>query len=555
MSTARMDPPPSDTEKDVKVPQHDSDGSSPDVEALHSEGIAPPGAIPGADNNAVSLEREKSILRKLDKRIVPMVMWTYLMNMMDRGMFYRWRLSGCRVSLLTRVVNIGNARLFNMEADLGMDPNGGQFQLAVSVLFITYCVRSFETPPCFRAKQTLTRHKQLFEAPSNMIIKKMKPARYLAGLTLAWGIVATLSALVNNFASLLACRLILGLLEAGFFPGVVLYLSMFYGRRSLALRIALFYGTAALSGAAGGLVAYGISFMNGFNGWNAWRWIILINGLPTLVTGLVIPFVLPNSPETTRFLDEGEKRDLVLIHEAQVGRAKNLTHMVKEDVWDAVRDWTTWTYCIALFPQLIMLYSFVVFLPTIINGLGTWTPAEVQAMTIPVYMFGAIVYVLCAWQSDKTQRRGYFIMGAICSAMVGYGMLYADAGAGVSYAGCFFVSVGIFLSAGISFAWVPVNNPRYGKRAFSTGMHLTIGNSSGVAAPFLFLGNDGFRTGYTISMVLLAFGLVLNIILHLHFKRQNKERDEGKQDYLMEGKTQLELEAMGEKNPQFRFAI
>lgn len=86
-----MDPPPSDTEKDVKVPQHDSDGSSPDVEALHSEGIAPPGAIPGADNNAVSLEREKSILRKLDKRIVPMVMWTYLMNMMDRGMFYRWR--------------------------------------------------------------------------------------------------------------------------------------------------------------------------------------------------------------------------------------------------------------------------------------------------------------------------------------------------------------------------------------------------------------------------------------------------------------------------------
>ncbi|EHA58131.1 hypothetical protein MCOR27_004741 [Pyricularia oryzae] len=515
MSTARMDPPPSDTEKDVKVPQHDSDGSSPDVEALHSEGIAPPGAIPGADNNAVSLEREKSILRKLDKRIVPMVMWTYLMNMMDR-------------------VNIGNARLFNMEADLGMDPNGGQFQLAVSVLFITYC---------------------LFEAPSNMIIKKMKPARYLAGLTLAWGIVATLSALVNNFASLLACRLILGLLEAGFFPGVVLYLSMFYGRRSLALRIALFYGTAALSGAAGGLVAYGISFMNGFNGWNAWRWIILINGLPTLVTGLVIPFVLPNSPETTRFLDEGEKRDLVLIHEAQVGRAKNLTHMVKEDVWDAVRDWTTWTYCIALFPQLIMLYSFVVFLPTIINGLGTWTPAEVQAMTIPVYMFGAIVYVLCAWQSDKTQRRGYFIMGAICSAMVGYGMLYADAGAGVSYAGCFFVSVGIFLSAGISFAWVPVNNPRYGKRAFSTGMHLTIGNSSGVAAPFLFLGNDGFRTGYTISMVLLAFGLVLNIILHLHFKRQNKERDEGKQDYLMEGKTQLELEAMGEKNPQFRFAI
>ncbi|KAL0938280.1 major facilitator superfamily transporter [Colletotrichum truncatum] len=491
-------------EEKASWPQN-SDASSGQVETVEQAF--------NTDSDIVDKATERAVLRKLDYRIVPMVMWVYLMNMMDR-------------------VNIGNARLFKMEKDLNLQ--GGQFQLAVSVLFITYC---------------------LFEAPSNMIIKRLQPARYLAGLTLCWGLVATFSAFVQNFAALVACRLLLGLFEAGFFPGVVLYLSMFYSRRSLALRIAYFYGTAAASGVAGGLVAYGISFMDGTAGWSAWRWIILINGLPTIVTGFVIPFVLPNSPETAKFLSDEDKRNLVRIHEQQIGRARNLREMEWDDVKDGIRDWTTWAYCFALFPMLTMLYSFVVFLPTIIHGLGQWNATEVQAMTVPVYAVGAIVYVACARLSDLTQRRGYFVMGSIVSSIVGYGMLIAEKGNAVSYAGTFFVSIGIFTSAGISFAWVPSNNPRYGKRAFSTGMHLTIGNSSGVAAPFLFADSNSFATGYAASMGMLVFSFALNVILHMHFRRQNKLRDEGKQDYLMEGKTEEEIEAMGEKSPRFRFAI
>ncbi|KPM42328.1 hypothetical protein AK830_g4225 [Neonectria ditissima] len=468
----------------------------------------------GSDDLYVDKAAERAVLRKLDYRIIPMVMWVYLMNMMDR-------------------VNIGNARLFNMENDLGM--TGSDFQLAVSVLFVTYC---------------------LFEAPSNLIIKRLQPSRYLAGLTLAWGLTATFSAWVNSTGALIACRLLLGLCEAGFFPGVVLYLSMFYGRRSLALRIAYFFSTAAMSGILGGLVAYGISFMDGHLGWRAWRWIILINGIPTIVTGIVIPFVLPNSPETARFLTDEDKANLVKIHEAQVGKAPNLRHLEWDDVKDGIKDWTTWAYCFALFPLLAMLYSFVVFLPTIIHGMGEWSPAEVQAMTVPVYTVGAVVYIISARLSDATQRRGYFIMGSIISSIIGYAMLISNKGNGVSYAGCCFVSIGIFAGAGISFAWVPTNNPRYGKRAFSTGMHLTIGNSSGVAAPFLFATKDSprFVPGYAGSMGMLGFSLALNILLHLHFKRQNKLRDEGKLDHLIEGKTELEIEAMGERSPRFRFA-
>ncbi|KAJ3534006.1 hypothetical protein NM208_g7729 [Fusarium decemcellulare] len=467
----------------------------------------------GENVEFVDKATERAVLRKLDYRIVPMVMWVYLMNMMDR-------------------VNIGNARLFNMEADLNMKNN--DFQLSVSVLFITYC---------------------LFESPSNLIIKRLQPARYLAGLTLCWGITATFSAWVNNLGALIACRLLLGVFEAGFFPGVVLYLSMFYGRRSLALRIAYFFSTAAISGVAGGLVAYGISFMDGALGWRAWRWVILINGAPTILTGIVIPFVLPNSPETCKFLTDEDKVNLRKVHEQQVGRARNSRELLKEDVMDAIKDWTTWAYCFALFPTLAMLYSFVVFLPTIIHELGEWNSAEVQAMTVPIYAIGAIVYLIGARLSDLTQRRGYFVMGGISSAIIGYAMLISGKGPAVSYAGCCFVSIGIFLSSGISFAWVPSNNPRYGKRAFSTGMHLTVGNASGVASPFLFDNKykPHFRPGYGGSMGMLAFSMLLNVILHLHFKRQNKLRDEGKQDYLLEGKTEEEIESMGERSPRFRF--
>lgn len=332
---------------------------------------------------------------------------------------------------------------------------------------------------------------------------------------------------------------------------------MFYGRRNLALRVAFFFATAAVSGFAGGLVSYGISDLDYARGWRAWRWIILINGAPTILTGMLIPFVLPNSPETAKFLTKEDQDNLVRIHESQLGRAHNLRNMVKADAVDALKDWTTWAYCLALFPTLAMLYSFVVFLPTIIEGMGQWDEAQVQAMTAPVYAVGAIVYVICARVSDMTQRRGYFVMGSICSSILGYSMLIANAGNEVSYAGCFFVSIGIFVSSGISFAWVPTNNPRYGKRAMSTGLHLTIGNSSGVMSPFLFAADQGptYRPGYGASIGLLVFALVLNVVLHLHFKRQNKLRDEGKQDYLLEGKTELEIEAMGERSPRFRFAI
>jgi len=189
---------------------------------------------PKVDPNTLEIDHvaERKLVRKLDLMIVPPVMLLYLFSFLDR-------------------VNIGNARLYGLEEDLGMA--GDQFQVAVSILFVTYI---------------------LSELPSNLVIKKFTPSRWLAFLTTAWGITATLTGVVQSYGGLIACRLVLGALEGGLFPGLTIYLTLFYTRREIALRVGYLFVSAAISGSVGGLLAYGIGFMDGTAGQRGWRWIM-----------------------------------------------------------------------------------------------------------------------------------------------------------------------------------------------------------------------------------------------------------------------------------------
>lgn len=386
-----------------------------------------------------------------------------------------------------------------------------------------------------------------------MIIKRLRPARYLAGLAFAWGMVATFTAFVQNFAGLVACRLLLGLFEAGMFPGIMLYLTMFYNRKNIALRTAYFFATAAISGATGGLVAYGVGSLDGTAGWRGWRWVLLIVGIPAALTGFVVPFVLPNSPQEAKFLTEQDKRNLVLLREAEIGQTKAAQELHWDDVKDGTKDWTIWAFAVCQYCSNSMLYSFSVFLPTIINQIGDWTTPEVQALTIPVYSLGAITYVVMGRLSDVTQIRGPFAIGGTLISILGYCLLIANRGSGLSFAGCFFVAMGCYTAVGTALAWLTSNNPRYGKRAFGSGMQLTVGNSAGVAAPFLFSNATAptFYPGYGASIGLLCVSTTIFTTLHFYWRRQNSKRAAGKEDWKIEGKTDEEVAEMGDKSPRF----
>ncbi|KAL4788191.1 major facilitator superfamily domain-containing protein [Aspergillus varians] len=456
---------------------------------------------------------EKALLRKLDMWIVPPVMLLYLLSFLDR-------------------VNIGNARLYGMEEDLGLE--GNQYQIVVSILFVTYI---------------------LSELPSNLVIKRFRPSRWISFITTGWGLVATLTGVSQSYGGMIACRVILGALEGGLFPGLTIYLTMFYTKREYALRIGYLFVSAAIAGSLGGLLGYGIGYMDGVGGVRGWRWIIILEGLPTFILGIATWFWLADSPDTAHYLTMQERELIDLRMRRQIGHTKSSDQMHKEDVYAGLKDWKIWLFTIGQFGGDTILYGYSTFLPTIIKGLGDWTTAQVQALTIPCYALGAISYLVVAWFSDRYQRRAVFtvIFGLICAG--GYAILVSTAPGGVKYFGCFLVATGLYVIVGLPLAWLPSNSPRYGKRTVATGLQLTIGNSAGIPAPFLYQTVEGprFVKGHAVSMGLVAMSAVIYLIFWAWFHRQNKRKLAGQEDYKVEGMTEEEAEELGEHNPKFLY--
>ncbi|KAH7008825.1 major facilitator superfamily domain-containing protein [Ilyonectria destructans] len=455
---------------------------------------------------------EKKLVRKLDLHIVPLIMLLYTFSFLDR-------------------VNIGNARLYNLEGDLGLV--GNQFQIAVSILFVTYL---------------------LFEVPSNLVLKPFTPSRWIAFIATSWGIVATLTGLVQSFGALVAVRLILGALEAGLFPGLNVYLTFFYTKQELALRVGYLFVSAAIAGSIGGLLAYGIGQMDGVQGMSGWRWIMILEGLPSIVLGIATFFLLPNDPDSAYFLNENEKKLMVARFRRYYGDTESAQKFSKKDMIGAFMDWKVYMFCIGQFGVDTMLYGFSTFLPTIINGLGKWSTAEVQLLTIPCYFLGAVTYMSTAYLSDRLQKRGIFCVVFGTVSVIGYGILLSDSSAGVYYFGCFTIAAGLYVVVGLPLAWLPTNLPRYGKRTTANGLQLTTGNASGIMAPFIFLSAEGprYTKGNAISLSMVAMGTGVYGFMWFWYSRENKRRDFAEANTADEGSTPAELAELGDDSPLYR---
>ncbi|QIX00533.1 hypothetical protein AMS68_006050 [Peltaster fructicola] len=354
---------------------------------------------PNLEHAGFDKAQERRLVRKLDLHIVPVVMLLYTLSFLDR-------------------VNIGNARLYGLQEDLNLDAN--QYQVAVSILFVTYI---------------------LSELPSNLIIKHyVSPSRWISIITTLWGIIATLTGITQNYGGLVACRLLLGLVEGGLFPGLTIYLTFFYTKRELALRIGYLFVSAAVAGACGGLLAYGIGYMDGVAGLRGWRWIMIIEGLPTFVLGIATWFVLADDPETAYYLNAEERQMLVDRKAEQIGTTDVFEW---EDVRKGLKDWKIYVFCAGQFCTDTMLYGYSTFLPTIIKAIRPdASTAIVQVLTIPCYAVGAIAYMAAARYSDWRQSRGPVVCLFAAVSVVGYALLVSDVSSNAHYAGCFLVAIG-----------------------------------------------------------------------------------------------------------------
>lgn len=293
------------------------------------------------------------------------------------------------------------------------------------------------------------------------MLKYVGPTRWIAFIVTGWGIIATLSGICQNYGGILACRILLGIFEGGLWPALSVYLTFFYTRRELALRIACLFTCSGTAGAVGGLVAYVIGYMDHIAGLRAWRWIFILEGIPSVLLGVVTFFALANHPDSAPYLSSAEKSLLRARMQRQTGYSVSGQIAHKEDIIKGFTDWKVWVFCVAQFCGAIMLYGYSTFLPTIILGLGTWTTAQVQALTIPCYALGVITYVINAFISDRYQHRGIFnvIFGVVI--MIGYGLLLTPTSANVHYAGCLLIGMGLFTYVGTPLAWCPMSKIQY----------------------------------------------------------------------------------------------
>jgi hypothetical protein len=279
-------------------------------------------------------------------------------------------------------------------------------------------------------------------------------------------------------------------------------------------------------------------------------------GIPSVVVGIATYFILPTSPATAKFLNPEERALLLAIRRNEIGQTESAEKFHWSDVLEGAKDWQLWIFSISAFTNDIMLYGFSTFLPVIIKGIGKWTAPQAQALTVPVYALGTGVYLFVARFSDKQLQRGIYSACFSVIAVVGYCMLIANAGAAVSYTGCFVVATGLYVSVGLPLAWLPGNKPRYAKRALATGMQLMIGNMAGIAVPFLYTQADQpkYYIGYGVSIACVFTSACIFTFMSTYYKRVNKRRAEGKEDWKMEGKTEEEIKEMGDWSPRYIYS-
>ncbi|KAI5856745.1 MFS general substrate transporter [Durotheca rogersii] len=434
----------------------------------------------------------RRVLWKLDTRILPILALLFLCSFLDR-------------------TNVGNARLYDLERDLGM--TGFQYDQGLAVFYATYI---------------------LSEIPSNLILKKLTPQVWLPCLTVLWGLVAMCLGFVHNFAGFVGVRALLGLTEGGLLPGMVLYLSSIYTRGELALRIGIFYTAASLSGAFGGLLARGLSEIGTRGGLNRWRWIFVIEGLFTVLVGIATYFVLPNGASTARFLTTEEREFAVArLHISSDGNREKESNekFAWSEVARGVFSAQTWFTACAYFGILSGLYSFGLFLPTIITGLG-YTANEAQLWSVIPYAAASVVTVCTAFLSDRFRVRGIVMLCSLPLAIVGYAVIANTQDNKVKYGMTFLMATGLYSSVPPVLGWLSNNSAGHYKRATTSALQLMIANCGGFVAVFIYPRTQGpaYREGHTIVLGLLCAGWLLILCNVLYCWKINRDKANGKYD-------------------------
>ncbi|CAO3701074.1 unnamed protein product [Rhizopus stolonifer] len=360
----------------------------------------------------------------------------------------------------------------------------------------------------------------------------------------------------KNFATIAICRFLIGLFEAGFFPGVIYFMSLWYTRQEYGRRISFFWSFSSLAGAFGGLIAYGISQISS-SYLKTWQWLFIIEGGPTVFLAVFTAWYLPNNPETARFLSIEEKKLAAdrLIEDAGASHDNSWSWTQVASVFT---DWKTYVFMTIYITGTSALQGVTLFLPSIVAGLGTWSTPAAQALTTPPYFLAFLVTVLVGWSSDRYFERAYHMMATNILTLFGFLLLIflpATNVAGNYIAACI-VTVGVYSNVAVKVAWFNNNFGGLTRRAVASAAIVSVGTIGGAIGGQIYYDPPRYFAGNMIAFLFMAVQTLLVILLRFLLVRENRRRSllsdiEIEQEVERYGGSEL----VGDRHPSFTYVL
>ncbi|KAK9450218.1 major facilitator superfamily domain-containing protein [Limtongia smithiae] len=434
-----------------------------------------------AATTVYSKEEERKYLRKLDLRLISLLAAVYLCSFLDRS-------------------NIGNAKTAGMSTDLGL--SSSQYAWLLTIFYIPYILFEWCT-----------------------LLWKVFPANYyVCAVVCFWGVVSCLEAAAQNFGGMMTLRFFLGAIEATFGPGIPFFLSFFYRRDEMAFRSGIFFSAAPAASAFAGALAYGIT--SGNSKLQNWRLLFLVEGIPSIMMGVVCLFFLPRSAPEARFFNAREKEIAVARLARQNGETAHKLGLNKRQIFEAIMEPRTWLIALMYFCVNVSFSTLSVFMPTIINDMG-FTAVHAQGLSAPPYVISWMSVIITTYFAAKYRVRSVFVIGHSMVAAAGYLILALVDLTGVRYFALYLCAIGMYSAVSVIMPWSVDNHGTDSKKG--TGMFIMnfVGQCGPLLGTQMFPSSDSpyYRKGMWVCFGCLAGVTVIALALRLYLQYLNRKLD------------------------------
>jgi len=416
---------------------------------------------------------ESTAYHKVDVRLLPFLFLCYILAYLDR-------------------VNVGFAKL-QMLKELSM--SDAAFATGAGIFFIGYF---------------------FFEVPSNVLLKKFGARMWIARIMISWGVISACMIFVKGEWSFYGMRLLLGLAEAGFFPGVIFYLTLWYPSKLRASRTAWFVAAIAVSGVVGNPVSGWImDKLSGAMNLAGWQWLFLSEGIPSVIVGIWVIFYLDSSIEEAKWLTPEDK---ALLTSNLIAEDK---HKTEHKLADAFKSGKVWVLCAIYFTLMIGLYGIAFWLPTIVKAFGIKGYLGVGLITAIPYGVAVIGMILLSVHSDKTgERRLHYVFNVTAGAI---GLVLSGVFASNPVWAIVFLSIGTLGVIGSMPLFWPLPSAFLAGTAAAAGIGIvnSVGNLGGYFGPNIPIWARLISSNRSAALYIIAGILMVGAFLTYFFVPKN----------------------------------